>query len=404
MNRFDSTVTDVVAPPPGNGHVAPPDFEKQMKPLRVAWIAGFVLIIITVALVAGLLPRWHQRGALKGQTQELSVPTVSVLTPAPGKALAPVALPAAVKPLIEAPIYARASGYVRKWNVELGAQVQAGQVLAQIDTPELDQELLHARAEVTQCDAALALSKTTAERWAELVKTSSVSDQENAEKQADLALKAANLEAARANVRRLEELKSFGRVTAPFAGTITGRFVDIGDLIKPDTGKELFHLAQTGTLRVFVRTPQPMARAITPGTLAEITIPEMPGRVFTGTVVRTAGAIDAESRTMLTEVELNNDKGEVLSGSFAQVRFAGLKTDSRLTLPSNTLLFRAEGIIVGVVKDDGKVELRRVKLGRDYGAYIEITEGIAAGDRVILNPADSLVEGTLVRVAEAAKP
>jgi len=403
MNRLESNTTEIVAPRPANGRVAAPDFEAQMKPSRLILIAALVLLVLAIALVAGLLPRLHNTGKLHKQTTELSVPTVTVVSPAPAKAAAAVALPAEVRPLVEAPIYARASGYLKKWYFDLGARVEAGQVLAEIDTPELDQDLAHARAEVAQSDAALALAKTTAARWADLLKTASVSEQETAEKQADLALKTANLEAAHANLRRLEELKSFAKVVAPFAGTITARKTDIGELVKADTGKELFRLAQTGTLRVFARTPQTMARGIVIGQKAEIRIPEIPSHSFTGTVVRTAGAIDTDSRTLLTEIELDNRSGEVLSGTFAQVRFNELRLDAALTLPANTLLFRAEGTLVGIVNAEGKVELRRVTLGRDFGPFIEINQGVSAADKVILNPADSIVAGAPVRVAVAAK-
>jgi RND family efflux transporter MFP subunit len=303
---------------------------------------------------------------------------------------------------MEAPIYARASGYLKRWLVDLGAKVEAGQLLAEIETPELDQELARARAQLVQADAALSLAKTTADRWAELAKTESVSQQEAAEKQADLALKAATVEAARAEVHRLENLQSFARVTAPFAGTITLRQTDVGQLITAGSGRELFRLAQTSPLRVYVRIPQTAARSMTPGQKAELTVPELPGRVFEAKVVRVSGAMDATSRTLLTELEVDNSRGEILAGGYAQVRFPDLKTEGLLTLPSNTLLFRAEGPQVGVVLPDGKVALHNVTLGRDFGARVEIVAGIAAADRVILNPADSLVSGTTVRIASAS--
>lgn len=368
--------------------------------LRHAAIVAGLLVVVGAA--AGLAPRWQHRKALAVATREMALPTVSVVSPAPGKAAAGLTLPAEVKAFLEAPIYARASGYLKRWLVDIGAQVKEGELLAEIDTPELNQELAQARAQRAQAQAALALAKTTAARWAELVKTASVSEQEAAEKQADWELKTANLDAAEANVRRLEELQSFQSVRAPFAGTITVRQTDVGDLIAASSGKELFRLAQTGTLRVYVRVPQTAARAVLVGQLAELTIPEVRGRVFPAKVVRTSGAMSADSRTLLVELEVDNSRGEILSGTYAQVRFIEANLDAPLTLPANTLLFRSEGPQVGVVDAQGKVELRSVTLGRDFGPTIEILGGVGPGDRVILNPSDSLVSGPAVRVANEA--
>ena len=369
--------------------------------LRHAAIVAAVLIVI--GTVAGLIPRLLHRNALRAATRELAIQTVSVVSPAPGKTTSGLTLPAEAKPLVEAPIYARTSGYLKRYLVDIGAQVKGGDLLAEIDTPELNQELAQARAQLAQAEAALALARTTDARWADLLKTSSVSEQEAAEKKADLELKSATVEAARANVRRLEELQSFERVTAPFAGTITARGTDVGQLVTASSGNELFRLAQTGTLRVYVRVPQAAAQGVTPGQMAELTVPELPGRVFPAKVVRTSGAMSADSRTLLTELEVDNSRGEILAGTYVQVRLTEAKPDPALTLPANTLLFRAEGPQVGVVGTDGKVELRRVTLGRDFGPTFEVVEGIGPTDRVILNPADSLVGGATVRVAEATE-
>ena len=385
--------TAVSAPPPNNVNAKPP---------KLGRIAIVALIIVIVAAFAGLVPRWRQRDALRAETRDLAVPTVVVVMPSDSKAPPGLDLPAEVKAFVEAPIYARASGYLKRWLVDIGTNVSAGHLLAEIETPELNQELARGRAQLAQAEATLALAKTTAVRWAELVKTDSVSQQEAAEKQSDLALKAAVVEGAQAEVHRLEELQSFARITAPFAGTITARQTDVGQLISAGSGRELFRLAQTGTLRVYVRVPQTIARGIAAGQTAEVRIPEFPGRFFPAKVVRTAGVMDAQSRTLLTELEVDNARGEMLAGSYAQVRFPEAKLDTKLTLPSNTLLFRAEGPQVGVVLADGKVVLRSIKLGRDFGAAVEIIEGIQASDRVILNPSDSLVSGTTVRLAEVA--
>src|SRR5256885_4921140 len=295
----------------------PPARPSRFRPGRAAQVA---LAVIAVALLIGLLPRWHARQALAVETRELAVPTVSVVSPVQGKPVVGVSLPAEVKPYVEAPIYACASGFVKRWLVDIGDRVESGQLLAEIDTPELDQELARARAEQAQAEAGLALAKTTATRWSQLLKTASVSEQETAEKQADLALKTATVEAARANVRRLEELKSFASVVAPFAGIITARRTDVGQLITAGSARELFRLAQTRTLRVYVRVPQTLSRAVEAGQKAELTLTEFPGRKFEAKIVRTAGAMEPDSRTLLTELEVDNPRGEILAGSYAQVR------------------------------------------------------------------------------------
>ncbi len=365
--------------------------------------AGIVAAVLVIgAALAGLIPRWHQRAVLMAETHELAVPTVAVVSPAPSKPAAGLTLPAEIKPLLEAPIYARASGYLKRWLVDIGARVKAGELLAEIDTPELNQELAAARAQLAQAEAALALAKTTAARWAELLKTASVSEQEAAEKQADLELKTANVQAAQANVGRLQELQAFQKVTAPFDGTITARNTDVGQLITSGGARELFRLAQTGTLRVYVRVPQTMTTAVAPGQSAELTIPEMPGRSFPAKIVRTSGAMTADSRTLLVELEVDNSRGEILAGSYAQVRLLEANAKPPLTVPANSLLFRAEGPQVGVVGENGVVDLRNVTLGRDFGQSVEVLEGVAATDRVILNPSDSLASGMTVRMPSAS--
>ncbi len=289
-------------PPPTPLQPEPATTPRDERRVRLGPIALVAAVLVGLAFAAGMLPRIQARQAVARETRELSVPTVAVVTPVPGDASAGIELPAEIKAFVEAPIYARASGYVKRWLVDIGARVEANQLLAEIDTPELDQDLARARAELTERQAALELARTTATRWTELLKTASVSEQETAEKKADLALKAAIVEAGRANVRRLEELKAFARVTAPFAGTLTARTTDVGQLITAGGTRELFRLAQTRTLRVFVSVPQTMALSIAPGQSAEMTLAELPGRRFEAKIVRTAGAVDATSRTLLTEL------------------------------------------------------------------------------------------------------
>jgi membrane fusion protein (multidrug efflux system) len=276
--------------------------------------------------------------------------------------------------------------------------VEQGQLLAELDTPELDRELAQGRAELAQAEAARALAETTAARWTEMRAGKTVSSQEADEKVADLALKKATVQAAAAKVQRLEEMLHFNKLTAPFAGTVTMRTLDVGQLVTTAAGRELFRIAQADKLRVFVRVPQNYARAVTVGQTAELVFTELPGRTFDAKVVRTAGTLDAASRTLLTELEVDNAKGELLAGSYVQVRFKEAKLDAVLSIPANALLFRNEGTMVGVVGADNKVALRKVGLGRDFGMTVEITEGVTANDRVILNPPDSLVDGSEVRV------
>jgi len=371
--------------------------------VRLLRVLAVTLVLLLAGLVLGFAPRWLARRALAQTTKTLDVTTVAVVSPVPGQGNSGVPLPAEVQAYVEAPIYARASGYLKRWLVDIGAQVKAGQLLAEIDTPELDQQLAQARAEVAQNQAALDLAKITAARWTDLLKTASVSEQETAEKLSDQELKQANLDAAQANLHRLQEMKGFASVTAPFDGTITMRQTDVGQLIAAGSGRELFHLAQLNPLRVYVRVPQNLAPAIQPGQTADLTLDQLPGRKIAAKVVRTAGAMDPASRTLLTELEVDNASGEILSGSYAQVRFTDITANPVLTLSANTLLFRSEGICVGVVDTNNQVELRTVKLGRDFGQTVEILQGITATDRVIINPPDSLAGGLTVQIVEPAK-
>ena len=397
MNSLKTNPSPVPEAPIATAPPGMPDTARTSPPQLGRWMLLVILLLVAGA-IAGLVPRWMHRQDLQKETIELATPTVQVIHAEPGKATAGLILPAEVRPFVEAPIYARASGFLTNWYFDIGAHIEAGQLLARIDTPELEQQLTGAKAELAQAEAAASLAQITAERWATLLKTSSVSEQENSEKQADLKLKLAAVDTARANVHRLEDLQSFTRVTAPFTGTLTVRAVDVGDLISP--GKELFRLADTSKLRVFVRVPQSATLGIAVGVNAELLVPELPSRKFTARVVRTAGAIDSNSRTLLTELEVDNSRGEIFSGSFAQVSFDDMKQEPPLVLPATALLFR-DGVQVGVVAPDRHVELRTITIGRDFGKTVEVAAGLAASDRVINNPSDSLTSGMTVRVAEA---
>ncbi len=372
-------------------------------PIRLRRIAQIILVLVVIGLAIGLVPRWYARRALAKEEKADAILTVSVMSPAISKPDFSTPLPAEVQPFVQASIHARASGYLKNLYADIGDAVTNGQLLAEIETPELDQQILQAQAELDQANAALDLSKITADRWVELLKTASVSEQETAEKTSDLALKKAEVEAADANLQRLQQLKIFDRVTAPFDGTITKRNTDIGQLIAANSGPELFSIAQINPLRVYVQVPQPLIHAITPGQTAQLTFQELPGRTFEVKVTRTAGAVDPASRTLQVELQADNSHGEILAGSYAQVRFNEAGAANTLTLSDNALIFRAQGMQIAIVGSDNKVQLRSVKLGRDFGDTVEVLAGLNADDRVIDNPPDSIAGGETVEIAPPAE-
>jgi RND family efflux transporter MFP subunit len=371
-------------------------------PVRLRRIAEIVIVLVVIGLLIGFVPRWLHRRHLVAETRADSIPTVDVVSPVVAKADLGTPLPAEVQAFMQASIHARATGYLKNWFVDIGENVTNGQVLAEIDTPELDQQIAQAKAELDQTQAALDLAKTTADRWTNLLKTASVSEQETAEKTGDYALKQANVEAARANLQRLNDLKKFDLVTAPFDGTVTLRNTDIGQLIAADSGPELFRVAQTDPLRIYVRVPQPLVHVIAPGQKAELTFQELPGRVFDAKVTRTAGAVEPSSRTLQVELQVPNPRGEILAGSYAQVRFTEVADAHGLTMADNALVFRAQGSQVAVVGSDSKVQMRSIKIGRDFGSFVEILSGLDANDRAIVNPPDSIADGMTVQIAPAA--
>jgi len=388
------------APEPARQAPAPPASAKPLPPARGGRLLLFAGIVIVVAFIVGLVPRLHQRAQVEADTRELSIATVSVTSAAPSPVSAPLTLSGELKPLSEASIFARANGYVRRWMFDIGAQVEAGQLLAELDTPEIDRELSQARAQLVQAEAARDLAGTTAKRWREMLAGRTVSSQEADEKSGDLQLKKATVEAARANVQRLEDVAGFAKITAPFAGTITARNLDVGQLVNAGSGTELFRLGQLARLRVFVRVPQSHARSVAVGQKAELTLTEIPGRKFAATIVRTAGAVDPASRTLLTELEVDNDKGEILAGSYAQVHLPDTRPEPTATLPSNTLVFRPDGVQIAFVAG-GRIDFRTITLGRDFGHVVEILSGLDPADQVVVNPSDSLLQGAEVRVMEA---
>lgn len=375
---------------------APPSSPSSPHLLRR--IAEITAVLIVIGLVAGLVPRWLAHRKLLAQTRADATPIVSIISPGIAKSSLGTPLPANVQAFIGASIHARASGYLKNWFVDIGDQVTNGQLLAQIDTPELDEQLAQAKAQLDQAKASLDLAKITADRWAKLLKTASVSEQDAQEKQSDYVLQQANVEAARANLERLQDLKSFDNVVAPFNGVITARNTDIGQLISSGSGAELYHMEQTDPLRVYVQVPQQYVYDIKPGQKAELQFIELPGRSFDAKVTQIAGAVDPLSRTLQVELQLPNPHGELFAGSYAQVRFSQAAEPKILTISDNAIIFRAEGTQLAVLGDDNKVQLRDVKLGRDYGDIIEVLTGLQASDRVIDNPPDAIAEGMSVEV------
>jgi len=362
------------------------------------------LLAVLGLFAAGALSikaRAKEQTALSAETARLAVTTVSAGYPQPEPRSNELELPGSVQAYTESPIYARTNGYLLRWYKDIGASVQKGELLADLDTPEVDQELSQAQAARQQMVAALDLARTSADRWRELRRTDSVSQQELDQRTSDYAQAQANMAAADANVRRLQEMESFKHVYAPFAGVLTRRNVDIGALVNAGnggSGKELFNLALIDPLRVYVSVPEADAPSIRAGMRAWIGLAEFPASRFGGTVVRTANAIDQNTRTLLTEVDVPNKAGRLLPGAYAQVHFDVPVNGSRLSVPSSAMLFRSEGPSVAVVGPGDRVQLRPIVIGRDFGTSLEILQGIKAHDRVVENPPDSLENGQAVRV------
>jgi len=381
----------------------PPDLPPA-PPRRALILIGAVLLVLITAGAVTLLTKKGEADALAKETDEAAIPTVAVVQPAKGSGSEELVLPGNLQAFIESPIFARTSGYLLKWYKDMGSHVQKGELLATIDTPEVDQELSQARANREQTRAALGLAKISADRWENLRKTDSVSQQEADQQTSGYEQAKANLAAADANVKRLEDLESFKNVYAPFTGVITRRNVDPGALINAGsaTGAQMFNIAKVDPLRVFVSVPQAYAPLMKTGVKATVTLQEFPGQEFTATVARTAEAIDPGTRTLLTEVDVPNKDDKLLPGSFGEVHFATGNSVPSITIPVNAMLFRAEGAQAAVVGADGKVQLRSIVIGRDYGATIEVLSGIELTDQVIINPSDSLESGQQVKIAKPA--
>jgi RND family efflux transporter MFP subunit len=373
-------------------------------PPRTGGSRGPLILVVLVLAAAAVTAAWgiYSRGnaltAIARETREASVPAVAVISPARGSAAEEITLPGNVQAYTDAAIFARTSGYLSRRHADIGSRVKAGQVLAEIDTPEIDQQLLQARAQLATARANETLARTTAERYQELIKSDSVSRQDLDNANGGYEAKKADVLSADANVKRLEALERFKTIYAPFAGVITARNTDIGALIgSGSTARELFHIAAIDRLRVSVNVPETYARAARPGMPASVELQERPGRQFPGRIARTAGSIDPASRTLLVEIDIDNKSGELMPGSYAEVHFK-LPTDAAtFRLPVNTLIFRSDGLRVAIVKN-GTVTLVPITLGRDFGNTVEVVSGLTGAERVVVNPPDSLTDGQAVTV------
>jgi RND family efflux transporter MFP subunit len=377
----------------------------QPQPVVRRGTAVLVLAAAFAALILLLYSNIHSRvtaeSRLKQRTEEASIPTVAVVFPQEGAPTQEIVLPGITQAFSDAPIYARTSGYLKHWYFDIGAHVQKGQLLVEIETPELDQQLQQARADLDTAQANLNIARISADRWQDLVRTGSVSQQETDQYVSNLKAVQATVESNAANVRRLEQLQSFEKVCAPFDGIVTARNTDIGALIDAGAStqpKELFHMAAIRTLRVYVAVPEVYSRAARTGAAATLTLDEFPGQTFRGILVRNSNAIDTASRTLLVEVDVDNPTGQLLPGAYVFVHLQLPDQTRSVVIPSNTIIFRKEGLQVGVVRN-GKADLVPVKIGRDYGNKVEIVSGLQPTDAVIVDPSDSLVAGMSIRLS-----
>jgi membrane fusion protein, multidrug efflux system len=380
-----------------------PPRRSNTPPKRARYVALAIAVVLVVAAVVGFSSRLGERHALAKETEELAVPNVVVIQPKAEPSQQELVLPSTLQAFTESPIYARTNGYLAHWYKDIGSKVQKGELLADIETPEVDQELSQARAVRSQAEAQLGLAKTSAERWETLRKMDAVAQQETDERSSGYTQGQAALASATANVRRLEQLESFKHIYAPFAGTIIRRNTDVGALINAGNSgnnQELFVIAQISPIRVYVDVPEINAASIRRGLGAEIELPAVPGQRFSGNVARTADAINPATRTLRTEIDVPNRDGKLYPGSYAQVHFGVKTTIARFSVPVNALLFRAEGPRAAVVGADGKVHLKPVVIGRDYGTDVEILSGLDSTDSIILNPSDALEEGQPVHATK----
>jgi RND family efflux transporter MFP subunit len=357
------------------------------------------VVCLAALAVYGVVTRSAATQKLEQQAnQAASELTVTVVKPNRLPAAVSLELPGQTQAYIQAPVFAQTSGYLKKWYFDIGAQVKAGDVLAEIDTPQVDQQLNQAKATLKEAQAALDLSRVTYQRDQDLLQRRVIAQQDFDTATSDLGVKQATVNADQAAVMSLQALEDFKIVKSPFDGIVTARNTDIGALVNSGSGNPLFTVAQVKPLRVYVNVPENMAQDVAVGADAELTFNEFPGKEFSGKVVRTAGAIDPNSRTLLTEVDVPNESGDLYPGAYTQVRLVTEGNNRSVLIPANTLLFRSEGAAVGVVNQDNVVELKKIKIGRDLGNQLEVTQGVTLDDRIIVNPSDSLAAGQKVKV------
>jgi len=388
----------------------PPELRRTgvaMRVVRRLLLVVFTLAIVAAVVISGILPRVKAKKQLEAETKELATRVVNVTRPKRATPAQEVILPASIQAYTEAPIYARTNGYLKRWTADIGARVKTGQLLAEIDTPEIDQQLRQARADLATAEANFKLAEITAKRYEELLKTNSVAQQDADNAAGNFDAKRAAVESARASVSRLEELESFSKIYAPFDGVITARNTDVGALIDSGSGggpqRELFHIAMTKKLRVYVNIPQAYSQASKPGLRASITLADFPGRSFSGLLVRTSNAIDPSSRTLLSEIDLDNPGDTILPGAYGEVHLKLPSVTPTYLLPVNTLLFRSEGLRIATVQYGKRIVLLPITLGRDFGTEVEVVSGLTGEEAVVLNPPDSLANGETVQVSRSAE-
>ena len=363
-----------------------------------------IVIVVALAVIWGISSRRNTNAQLAQETQELAIPVVAVIHPKVGAPQQEIVLPGDMQPFTDAPIYARTNGYLKKWYVDIGARVKAGQLLAEIDSPEVDQQLQQARADLATTEANLRLAEVTATRYKDLMKTESVAQQDVDNAVGNYEARDTAVSSSRSNVKRLEETQSFEKIYAPFDGMITARNTDIGALIDSGasggTARELFHIAAVNQLRVYVNVPQIYSPHVSAGVRADLALTEFPGRKFEGTVVRDSGAIDNVTRTLRVEIDVNNPTGELKPGSYVEVHLKLPTSVTTFTLPVNATIFKSAGMQVATVKNGKTIALVPITPGRDFGTELEIVAGVKADDSVVINPPDSLTDGETIRVLQ----
>jgi RND family efflux transporter MFP subunit len=378
----------------------------KQQSLRSLRKTGIIALVIAAAIIAfGIGSRMLGESTLAKKTDQEAVPSVAVITPKQGTTDQTLTLPGDIQAYFEAPIFARVSGYLKEWDQDIGARVKAGQLLAEIDTPDLDQQLNQGKADLAAAQSNENLAEMTSKRWQVLVKKDAVSQQDADEKAGDAQSKQAAVVAAQANVERLMALEAFKRIVAPFDGVVTARETDVGALINAGsgTGPELFRVADVHEMRIYVRVPQALSGDLVAGQTAEVHLPQRPNQVYQAKVATTSHAINQQSRTLLVELHADNPNGDLQPGTYAEVHFKLPDSPDTLRLPTSALLFREDGLKVATLGQGDKVVLKPVSIGRDLGTEVEIASGLTAADRVINSPSDSIADGDIVQPADATK-